>query len=201
MSTEDDLNSSISIYDSPKHYQQFTAEQGESLQSHVDHVNLATKESEEENLVLVKTPEQTDQPEVLNDKPEVLNDKPEVENGTGSLNGTPSSSLTNNDSGCVDLHAQITEGEIKEVKDDISPDVDSSTLVEDLEALEVTEEQMNNVDCVAGAAAETSTKSKVLNGQKIEGTNSVLIEDIASHNSPVKSFRTNNSLHHPAEIR
>ena len=191
---EDDLNTSISIYDSPKHYQQFTAEPGESLQSHVDHMNLATKESEEENLDLVKTPEQTDQPEVLNDKPE-------VENGTGSLNGTPSSSLTNNDSGCVDLDAQIAEGEIQEVKDDISPDVDSSTLVEDLEALEVTEEQMNNVDCVAGAAAETSTKSKVLNGQKIEGTNSVLIEDIASHNSPVKSFRTNNSLHHPAEIK
>ena len=59
------------FYDSPKHYQQFTAEQGESLQSHVDHMNLATKESEEENLVQVKTPKQTDQPEVLNDKPEV----------------------------------------------------------------------------------------------------------------------------------
>ena len=192
--SEDDLNSSISIYDSPKHYQQFTAEQSELLQSQVDHMNLATKESVGENLVLVKTGEHVDQPEVLNDKPE-------VENGTGSLNGTPSSSLTNNDSGCVDLDAQIAEGKIQGVKDDISPDVDSSTVVEGLEALDMTAEQMNNNDCVAGAAAETCTKGKVLNGQKTEGMNSVLIEDIASHNSPVKSFRTKNSLHHPAEIK
>ena len=200
----EDPDTSISIYDSPKHFDQCSGGEKHLLHNRKELTDLAINESEKQSLVLVKTPVHKVQPEIPKVQEEVnsgSDSKPEVDSGSdlGSANDTPSSSLTNNDSGCVDLEAQIMEGEMQVGREDSSPDQDEKTLVEGLENVTLPEKQASRDSGTnAQAAAEINVNG---DGQKCEGINSALIEDIASHNSPVRSFSSQNSLQHHAEIK
>ncbi len=136
-----------------------------------------------------------------------------------SPNVTPSSSLTNNDSGCIDLDGQMEGGGDGEInlgmREGGSSDVDDSTLIEEFESLSTDDQKVanNHKDSGIENREHCDRESETVEGKEELGAEGTVgldrgtdespqgMIDITAPHSPVRSLELKKQTKHSSEIK